>query len=83
MNDTRWTDVNIKQVVEGDRLQVDHGFTCVPALSVVVIRFDGPEAYRCKDRACGLYFSCSDGRHYLTGQLDDHGDFLVGMRRVT
>lgn len=43
----------------GMRIQVDGGFTCIPADAKRTIR----------ESIGGLWFKCNDGRHYLDGQI--------------
>jgi len=57
-------------VQPGDALIADAGFTCVKPGRVSVKKSDN-----------GLYFDCSEGRHYLDGQVNDEGS-LVGLRRI-
>lgn len=43
-----------------------HGFQCIPGDTTVTIHRDGG----------GLYFECSEGKHYLKRQLDPDGKCL-------
>jgi hypothetical protein len=51
---------------EGDRMMAFHGFDCVAGNAVVTI---------CSDDN-GLYFHCSEGKHYLDRQIDAEGNCL-------
>lgn len=59
--------IKLDELAPGDRVLVG-GFTCVKDGSTV-------EVQHADD---GLWFRCSHGRHYLSGQLDTNGD-LVGL----
>ena len=56
---------------EGDTVQVDAGFTCMP-----------PGTYTVYKHGCGeLCLFCSHGRHFLRSQ-HEHGDCLVGIYKA-
>jgi len=50
----------------GDRLVAYGGFACIPVNTVVTVEEDGQ----------GLFFACTDGRHYLESQRDQNGECL-------
>lgn len=56
----------LSELCVGSLVDVDKGFDCMRGRKVVY-----------KDKK-GLYLLCSDGHHYLDGQLDDAGH-LVGI----
>lgn len=60
--------VKLTEIRAGDILVADAGFTCMSAGEKLVQA----------DRYGELYISCSSGRHYLNGQLNDSGQ-LVGL----
>jgi hypothetical protein len=57
----------------GDLIVADDGFTCLTEGEVCEVLFsnDANEAY----------VKCSDGTHYLDGQLDEDGEIIVGFTR--
>jgi hypothetical protein len=56
----------------GDKLQCDDGFDCLVKGTVKKVLGD----------AEGLpYIKCADGKHYLSGQIGNHGE-LVGLYKV-
>lgn len=60
--------VKLSELREGDKVRLDRSFDCHAAGLVKI-----------EESASGeLYFDCSEGRHYLSGQADD-GDHLVGI----
>ena len=59
----------LSELKEGDKLIADGDFTCLRSAGSVKIK---------KDHA-GFYFECSEGQHYLDGQLDDDGEHLIGL----
>ena len=60
------------ELVEGQEIMLDAGFTCVKEGRVIVHKDEH-----------GFYFNCDDGRHYLDGQLDfDDHETLVGVMDV-
>ena len=65
------TTIHISQLKEGDQLIADGGFTCIPAGQRVVVK---------ADEAGLLYVPCSEGAHYLCGQLTDEG-LLIGLTK--
>lgn len=67
--------VHIDDVLVGDTLVLDDGFTCHDA-GPVIIKVD-PD----REGTEALYFDCRDGRHYIEGQVDNPDGVLVGMTR--
>jgi hypothetical protein len=53
-------------IKEGDRMMTFYGFECIPGNTVVTIHGDDN----------GLYFHCSEGKHYLKRQTDAEGNCL-------
>ena len=53
-------------IKEGDYMTTFHGFSCIAGDTIVQIQRDPG----------GLYFACSDGKHYLSTQVDQSGDCL-------
>jgi len=51
---------------EGDYMLAFHGFPCVAGGTIVAIERDDT----------GLYFQCSEGKHYLDRQVDAEGRCL-------
>lgn len=62
--------MKMSELKGGDWVVIDSGFTCAPA-SVVTVE---------EDEHGSLYFECSEGKHFLDGQLDRDGE-LVGLSR--
>lgn len=60
---------------EGGKITLDGGFTCVPENEQRTKRRTVK-----KDKG-GLYFRCGEGKHYLDGQLGEHGEY-VGVYKV-
>jgi len=58
----------LSQLKAGDYIEIDDGFDCRKQ-NIVTIR----EAYG------KLGFECSHGIHWLSGQLADDGDSLIGI----
>ena len=56
----------IGEVKEGDTVRLDGGFTCIREGETRIV----------KRGAGGLYFECSEGNHYLDGQLDDGTEYI-------
>ena len=54
------------QVVAGDVLVADDGFTCIEADARLIVE-QAPH---------GLAVPCGEGLHYLDGQLDDEGRYV-------
>lgn len=76
-----WSRLFLSKLKVGTMIQVDNGFTCVKAWSIVEVKHDPQEAYKNKDHASGFYFDCAKGKHWLTAQVnDDKDDRLVGIR---
>ena len=63
--------ININDIHAGDIIQIDGGFTCCKKGMRVV--------YKDTD---GLYFRCSEGRHYLDGQIENDDDYCIGVTAV-
>lgn len=57
----------IKNIKEGDRVQCDGDFTCIPANAIRIVRKSDE----------GLYIKCSEGEHYLDGQIKQH--YYIGL----
>jgi len=53
---------------EGDFMVTFQGFACIPGNTIVAIQGDG----------AGLYFQCSEGKHYLQRQVDSEG-YCLGL----
>jgi hypothetical protein len=64
--------IKIEDAVAGVKVKTDGGFTCMPKGAVRTIRSDD----------AGLFIRCGDGKHYLTGQVDDKTGELVGLERA-
>jgi len=64
--------MQLADIKEDTVLVVDGGFSCLTEGEFVVASRDD----------IGLYVPCDDGKHYLAGQTDHHGD-LVGLRLTT
>jgi hypothetical protein len=60
----------IKDVASGDTLRTDDGFTCLEPF----------EEYEVKEDDNGLYIECSEGHHYLDGQI--HRNVYIGLQKV-
>jgi len=52
------------EVKVGIQVDLDGGFTCVEACRTTIHKDEH-----------GLYFECSEGKHYLDGQLED-GEYI-------
>jgi hypothetical protein len=61
--------IKLRQLKDGDTIILDGGFTCKRAGRVKVEEDD-----------YGLFFTCSDGHHYLVGQYDEKG-YLIGITK--
>ena len=62
--------VSIQQLKAGMTVRIQKGFTCMePGLKVVEKDGDG-----------SLYVTCSDGKHFLDGQVIDTKGTLVGIK---
>ena len=57
----------VSEIGRGDRIELDSGFTCAAGESIVLY-------------SDGLYFPCSHGRHYLSGQEKD--GYYVGIYKL-
>ena len=55
----------------GDTVKLDNGFSCMRGTKTV------------ENSEEGLYVSCTQGKHFLAGQLADDGEFLVGIYKLT
>lgn len=62
--------VKLRDLVAGDVLIADQGFTCLSP---------GPHKVHGHDDM--LFVVCDEGRHYLEGQEDHPGEDLVGLTR--
>lgn len=64
------------KVKEGDKLITDGGFTCMEF---------NVEKKVWGDKDGRLYIECSDGCHYLDGQVDFHNDHddLIGLTPIS
>lgn len=51
---------------KGDHMVTFNGFACIPGNTIVQIKED----------VSGLYFQCSEGKHYLQRQVDLEGDCI-------
>jgi len=63
----------LSELVPGDQLEADSGFTCLK---------DGERVKVIKDHDGSLFIPCADGGHHLDGQADDDGEHLIGLYRV-
>lgn len=61
----------LSELKAGDTIELDDGFTCAEAGEAKVVQRDG-----------GLCFRCGEGWHYLTGQLADDDNTLIGIYKV-
>lgn len=72
--------VKIADVQPGDVLIADDGFDCLHNGQECEVFMD-PEY----EGVASLYVKCSQGEHYLEGQIgygdDDHGDEFVGFNK--
>ena len=70
MKDTfGFTYAKLDNLHAGDFVRLDNGFTCCP-----------PGFVQLKSDAKGsLYFECSEGAHFLDGQLADNNIHLIGV----
>lgn len=59
----------LSELKAGDSIELDNGFTCAKS-GVTTVQEDN----------LGLYFTCSDGRHTLAGQVED--ETLIGIYRA-
>ena len=48
------------------------GFTCIPDKTLRKVHYDRENGE--------LYILCTEGHHYIAGQLDEHNEY-VGMKR--
>lgn len=62
----------LSELTVGDEVVTDGNFTCV----------DNSVPHVVMVGAGGLCIQCSDGNHYLDGQLGEDGDHLVGLYKV-
>lgn len=60
--------MKLSEIKAGDTVILDNGFYC---------RMGGKALIQATSYG-ELYFHCSEGRHYIDGQLDKNGD-LVGI----
>lgn len=70
-----WGALPVDDAIVGVIVECDDGFTCIK---------DGVRRVIKQDAKGELYFDCSDGSHYLDGQLesDAQGEYYVGLRKV-
>lgn len=65
--------LKLADIKAGDVLYPDEGFECLKFNRRVTVRTDDG----------GKYVSCTDGNHYLEGQLDhDDQETIVGLSRT-
>lgn len=57
----------LSELKASDKVELDGGFTCTPAGTALV---QGDQV--------GLFFSCQEGNHYISGQADD-GEHCIGI----
>lgn len=62
--------IKMSDLTVGTVLFPDADFTCLPANVAVTVEADDD----------GFFVKCADGKHYLDGQEDDHGNCL-GLSR--
>lgn len=62
----------LSELREGDRVEADSGFTCIPAGKVLIVE---------KGENGALCIPCNYGRHLLHTQADD-GEHLIGIYRA-
>ncbi len=60
----------------GTKLRADDGFTCIRAGSILEVKLDPdfPAPYN-------LYVDCSDGRHFIDGQIDNDSQQMIGFTK--
>lgn len=67
----------VAEIKAGDILEPDDGFDCMLCGDVLTVQDDGNQ----------LYVPCSQGRHFLDGQVgvdtDDGTVFYIGLYKVT
>ena len=66
-NGREWA--RLSQLAPGDFVRVDEGFTCIS---------DGAKR-EVKYSPGGLFIDYDHGHHFLSGQLEDDGDSLIGI----
>lgn len=70
----------VEEVKEGMSLIADGGFTCLHDGDVLTVQKHPELAAANPDLPwLALFVPCSDGRHFLDGQIDDDG-FYVGFK---
>ena len=57
-----FVEAKLKELKAGDVVYTDAGFTCLDA-----------GKHHVHEDEDGLYIKCDEGRHYLEGQINDHG----------
>lgn len=63
----------LSELEDGHLVEVDDGFTCIDPGDKRIVKFDSGKQVL-------AYIQCKDGKHFLTGQLDDSDqDSLVGV----
>lgn len=59
--------LNIKDIKPGMRIKADSGFSCIPPNSIRTVF---------QDTSNRLYVCCLREKHYIDGQLDNHGNVI-------
>jgi hypothetical protein len=59
----------VSEIKQGSCVEVDGGFPCLKS----------DVYYNVYDDGAGLYIECDDGKHFLSGQLDETGSFYTGI----
>lgn len=62
----------LSEIKFGDKIQVDGDFPCIFASEVKEVKTDGEK----------LYVECTEGKHFLAGQLSDDKNTLIGIYKV-
>lgn len=71
---------SVNEVKEGTVLVADGGFACLHEGDVLTVQKDSELAAANPELPeLGLFVPCSDGKHFLDGQLDD-GEVYIGFR---
>lgn len=74
-----WKFPKLKSLKPGDKLIADGGFTCIPPYAKRTVMKDKATLRPKWDSP--LYVKCSEGKHFLDGQLNSKGE-VVGLRKV-
>lgn len=64
--------VKLGEVSAGDTIYADSGFDCMEAGAHTVLAAADGE----------LYVECQKGQHWLSGQVEDESDHVIGFTRV-